>query len=186
LSVDKKAFTIKLQAANKMHGSRSVGSPFNIYANGYKNENVTTSSYAVKAGDSLQHEWQINDFDNGEYHLHVYGPNGFYRHFSGSANDPALQVKCDFFKKTVRLTYSNQSDKEITLRLTDKSYGSPTSTVKVAPRKSTSSFLDVAKSHGWYDVAVSIDGNEQYIKRFAGRLENGKSGRTDPFMGREL
>jgi phospholipase C len=36
------------------------------------------------------------------------------------------------------------------------------------------------KSHGWYDVSVSVDNSEF---RYAGRVETGTSSITDPAMG---
>jgi phospholipase C len=50
----------------------------------------------VAAGDMLQDEWKIEDFENGNYHLRVYGPNGFYREFLGNKNNPLLKVTCDY------------------------------------------------------------------------------------------
>jgi phospholipase C len=36
------------------------------------------------------------------------------------------------------------------------------------------------KSHGWYDVSVSVEGGEV---RYAGRVETGATSITDPAMG---
>jgi phospholipase C len=39
--------------------------------------------------------------------------------------------------------------------------------------------LPLAKSHGWYDASVRVGDFEQ---RFAGRVETGKDGMSDPAM----
>jgi phospholipase C len=61
-----------------------------------KMEAVRTWAYALTAGDSLADAWPLHEFENGEYHLRVYGPNGFYREYKGNANDPHLDVACDY------------------------------------------------------------------------------------------
>lgn len=179
------AFSISLHAGNKIHGNGAAGSPFSIYAPGkFKNDEVRVWSYAVKAGDTLKEYFQLSDFENGIYHLRVYGPNGFYREFLGNDSDPAVEITCEQFKGTVRLKFTNKSDKEVAFKLTDNSYGSPESAPKIAAYSSVSSYIDVSKSYGWYDLSVQMDGNEHFMHTFAGRLENGKPGKTDPLMGR--
>jgi phospholipase C len=42
------------------------------------------------------------------------------------------------------------------------------------------------RSFGWYDISVAFDGFPDYGQRFAGRYETGKTGTTDPFMGRTI
>jgi len=187
LSDDKKSFSIRLQAANKIHGPRAVGSPFNIYAPGmYKKEMVKAWSYAVKAGDTLNDSWNLSDFGNDLYHLRVYGPNGFYREFKGNHFDPEVDISCDTYKGTLRLMMKNNSQDTMEINVNDNVYGASPIKIKVEPNKVVSSFIDVAKSFGWYDVSLQMSGNEEFIQVFAGRIENGKPGKTDPGMGREV
>ncbi len=44
--------------------------------------------FAVKSADHLSASWPLMEFENNIYHLRVYGPNGFFREFKGSADDP--------------------------------------------------------------------------------------------------
>ncbi|HEY2721721.1 MAG TPA: phospholipase C, phosphocholine-specific, partial [Chitinophagaceae bacterium] len=82
LSEDKKSFEITMKAANDFFGPASVGSAFQVYAPGkYKEEEVRAWAYAVSVGDELKDDWMLADFGNSNYHLRVYGPNGFYREF---------------------------------------------------------------------------------------------------------
>ena len=41
----------------------------------------------------------------------------------------------------------------------------------------------LARSGGWYDLTVTLADEPQVLQRFAGRLENGRDGITDPAMG---
>jgi len=43
--------------------------------------------------------------------------------------------------------------------------------------------LDLAKSFGWYDFSVKVRGFDHFEKRYAGRVETGRSSYSDPFMG---
>lgn len=187
LNTDKKTFSIRLQAANKIHGSRSVGSAFNIYAPGrYKNELVKTWSYAVKAGDVIGETWNISDFDQEHYHLRVYGPNGFYREFMGNNNDPDIDAAVDAYKNTLRIRIKNNSAKAFRIIISDNSYGSSPFILNAEVGKTVSSYIDPAKSYGWYDISLQVDENDAFRHLFAGRIENGKPGKTDPFMGRDM
>src|SRR5690606_14314025 len=56
--------------------------------------------YAVKAGDSLNDIWQLEDFERKEYHLRIHGPNGFFREYKGDAEDPLIDIRCEYERKT--------------------------------------------------------------------------------------
>jgi len=57
---------------------------------------VKTWSYAVAPGDTLTDSFPLSSFDQGQYHLRVYGPNGYFREFKGSADNPALDIACTY------------------------------------------------------------------------------------------
>jgi phospholipase C len=46
--------------------------------------------------------------------------------------------------------------------------------------------IHLAKSFGWYDFSIKVKGNSLFEKRYAGRVETGRPGKTDPFMGRVI
>jgi phospholipase C len=132
LDDDKKTFMIRMQAANKVYGPGSAGAPFNIYAPGrFKNETVKAWSYAVKAGDTLTETWDIGDFENGDYHFRLYGPNGFYREFKGNRQDPQAEILTDVFKDTLRIRIKNKSGSALQFSLSDNAYGSKEFSVDV-------------------------------------------------------
>lgn len=55
--------------------------------------------------------------------------------------------------------------------------------VAVAPGKSSSVALALAATQGWYDFTVTSPGVEGFLRRFAGKVDNGAVGLTDPGIG---
>jgi phospholipase C len=47
---------------------------------------------------------------------------------------------------------------------------------------SRSMVLHLGRSHQWYDFGVTIAGAGRYLRRYAGRVETGKAGVSDPAM----
>jgi phospholipase C len=196
-----KSFEIIMKAGNKFFHSSSAGSPFHVYAPGkYKGEDVRTWSYAVEAGDELNDTWRVADFENGKYHLRVYGPNGFYREFIGNENDPRVQLECrydtdlkrvDLLTGDIVINVKNRGSKDpIHIEITDNAYKAKMITKKVASSYSGSRgsdiYISAIKSYGWYDFTVRIKGNSTFERRYAGRVETGAASKTDPFMGRRV
>jgi len=194
LSADKKSFEILLQAGNKIFGDASAGSPFHIYAPGtYKGELVHVRSYGVQAGDQLSDSWVIDDFENGLYHLQVYGPNGFFREFKGNSAEPLLNIECSYLQiknksaQQLLLQIKNRSNESLVLDIIDNAYKAPARTASIGGAGSKNAaariIVDTAKSYGWYDITVRAK-RSNFEKRFAGHIESGAPSKTDPFMGR--
>lgn len=203
LSPDKKEIELTMSAKNEIFGAKSAGSPFNIYFPGkYASANGTYTytgrrSYAVKAGDDLTDSWPVASFENGIYRIRVYGPNGFYRTFEGTAHDPDLEIVCEYerpkslLKKltgNISLKLNNRNkDKEYVIQVKDNAYKNKTIT-KTLPAGSgeRSLVLDLSRNHGWYDFSVYVNGFKNFERRFAGHVETGKDSFTDPVMGAEI
>jgi len=171
----------------------SAGSPFYVYAPGkYKNEEVRTWAYAVVAGDELKDNWVINDFENSHYHLRVYGPNGFFREFSGDKNEASIDVKAKYEQSNgkptgnIILQIINNARQSQSIIITDNSYKTGTKEQSVDAATSKEITVDTGKSFGWYDISVKLKGNLSFARRFAGRAETGASSKTDPLMGRVI
>ena len=102
----KASLKLPFHAANQVFGEAATGSPFNVYAPekyavydngkliGY--EAVRTWAYAVRAGDKLNDQWRVQDFENGIYQLRVYSANGFFREFTGSKDDPEINITVEY------------------------------------------------------------------------------------------
>jgi len=190
LTTDKRSFEINLTAGNELHGASAAGSPFNVYAPGkYLQDSVRTWAYAVKAGDSVTDSWPLNEFENGHYHLRVYGPNGFFREFKGDAADPRIEASCDYDTKTsnhygLNITLENFSGEDHRIGLIDNAYNHKTiHRVLPGAERSPGIFIPLDKSFGWYDLSVRIAGHNTYERRFAGRVETGRPSYTDSLMG---
>ncbi len=198
LNADKTAFEIKFKAGNKVWGDKAVGSPFNVYAPGsylHPNGNfepVRTWAYGLTAGDSLADSWPIHEFEDKNYHLRVYGPNGFFREFKGSTADPDINADFDYQKAlasnkltgNVELALNNLSNKPLTIEITDHAYKTNNHKKTLAASGKANLVLNLEKSYGWYDFSIKVTGHTSFEKRYAGRVETGKSGYTDPFMGK--
>jgi phospholipase C len=188
------AFEISFAAADKVFAEKAAGAPFTVYAPGrYRNDNMRVWSYAVSAGDQLQDTWQLSSFDDSQYHLQVHGPNGFFREFKGNSNEPRVVVSCSYAHaagKPQQLTgqlllkLANKGKEPLTVEITDNAYKTGTRTHVLKPGASKEVLLNLAKSFGWYDCSVKVKGSSLFEKRYAGRVETGRSSYSDPLMGR--
>lgn len=192
LDKEKKAFIMDLEAGNKLFGKSSAGAPFIVYAPGrYKNEEAQNWSYAVSAGDRIRDSWKLEDFENNQYHLRAYGPNGFFREFKGNGNDIDYEITLSVVQvknqnaSGLLILITNLADHKLELELTDNSYNSGKKQIGImpGPAGSVKMALELSKSFGWYDFSMKINGRDDFEKRYAGRIENGKAGKTDPAMG---
>jgi len=196
LSADKKLFKVKFKADDAVFGEAALGSPFNVYAPGkFKQDDVRAWAYALTAGDDLGDEWHLHDFENNAYHLRVYGPNGFFREYAGNSADPDITMLCEYQPKltsnelsgNIELKLTNWNvKKQYQVQVTDNAYKT-TDHKKILTASSASSIiLELKKNHYWYDFTVRVSGVANFMKRYAGRVETGKPGLTDPFMGRVI
>ena len=157
---------------------------------------MRTWHYAVTAGDTLTEKFPVDAFKNGNYHLRIYGPNGFFREFSGNAKDPQLMIECEYQRSRlsankltgnielkVRNSHNNHA---YTLEITDHAYKNNPVSKKIGPAAEETIVLNLGKSFGWYDFSVGIKENPSFTKRYAGHVETGKESVSDPFMGRSI
>lgn len=203
LSDDKKSFEIIFSVENQLPGAQSDGSPFNVYTPGKyassKDNNlkvydkVKAWAYAVRTGEKLSAKWRLEDFESDSYHLRVYGPNGFFREFIGDKNNPALSVKLEYeqvksssqkFTGNIILRLKNLGDENHSIEVIDNSYKNPKQSVELDKTESKELVLNFQKSFNWYDISIRKTGNNLFERRYAGRVETGEAGKTDPLMGR--
>ena len=151
---------------------------------------LRTRAYAVAAGQSVTDSWELQGFEQSVYHLLVCGPNGFLREFAGTAEDPQVQIRCEYRREKsgytgdIELRIANHGDRATTLHIKDHGYTTGDQTALVSPGSSRSFVFALAKSHHWYDFSATIAGANRFLRRFAGRVETGKSSFSDPVMGR--
>jgi phospholipase C len=186
LTTDKN-FEIKFEARKDVFGAMSAGAPFHVYSYG---SSFSNRAYAVTAGDALTDTWNTKDFGGNNYHLKVNGPNGFFREFKGSVSDAGVEVLCTYEKDAkkkltgnIELTIINRGAQAVSVAVADNSYKQSAISKKIAAGEKVTVRIDLAKSSGWYDFSVTINGNSVFESRFAGRVETGKESVSDPAMG---
>jgi len=203
LNRDRGSFEIVFQAGDRHSPLKPVGTPFQTYAPGkYVIADAVTPegadpdpvydeckrwSYAVAAGDRVPYSWPLASFENGVYRLRTYGPNGFYREYTGDRDDPRVDVVSGYGtgpdgKADGRfwIKLANTSGTAASFTVKDNAYGSEPVTRSLAAGESVTIPLDLSKSFRWYDVSVTVMGSVNFSRRYAGRVETGEAGRSDP------
>ena len=160
-----------------------AGAVFHVYDNIHLDR--IPRRYTVEAGKKLEDDWDAKD-DRGNYNLEVYGPNGFFRSFSGNVNMPEPEIELVYDTKkggiTVKVIGKKDSGVVTVASSVYKPYSGPWM-LKAVSGVETSKSWSLEKNGNWYDFTVIITENEGYQRRFAGRVETGKDGVSDPMMG---
>jgi phospholipase C len=192
LDAGRKQIQLKLEARNTLFGPASAGSAFTAYA--WTREGLKTRNYAVAAGGMVEDSWPIDLFGTDGYRIRVHGPNGFFREFKGDVKDPQARIEFDpmlphgkrapVICNEVGVLVDNRNfATPVRLLIQDESYGNEPTDVIVAPGERRSIAVDISRSSGWYDFSVT-SADSSFICRFAGRLETGQWGTSDPAIGR--
>jgi len=196
------ALPYELHANGNLNGTRdsfeismkcgpASGAPFKVCTHTLNHDADKASGqmrvwdFAVKANDEINYEWPLNDFENGRYQLVLNGPNGFSRHFAGNKSDPEIEVT---------VLYSKNGDLEMDLvnlnkleayhvTIADQSYKQPPQKISLKPGQKIRKVVSLQTSHHWYDLNITADGYESFLRKYAGRVETGQHGFTDPAIG---
>jgi phospholipase C len=145
--------------------------------------------YAVDTGMQLTDSWSGSALTGTQYGLALRGANGFLRLFAGdvaatvgtTAANPEIRVCYDVANSAVYLTLMNSGAGPCTFTVVSNAYrtdGPWTFTVAAGATAETS--WPVASSGNWYDFSVTVDVQHAFLRRFAGRLENGSDLISDP------
>jgi phospholipase C len=78
-------------------------------------------------------------------------------------------------KGDLAVVVTNPGPEPVEITLLEASY-------KVAAGKSRKVVVPASKSACWYDFTVRLKGHEKFARRFAGRVETGRIGLSDPAM----
>lgn len=147
--------------------------------------------YTVEAGKQLSDDWNAGATDDGHYELWVYGSNGFVRAFKGNAR----ATEAAAFKPEARVCYAPRTG-QVCLEVRNAGTAAGAVVVTANAYRADGPWpLEVAASDTgvlrwsledsghWYDFTLTAPNFEH---RFAGRLETGKPGVSDPAMGLHL
>ncbi|WP_433257192.1 phosphocholine-specific phospholipase C [Streptosporangium sp. CA-135522] len=141
--------------------------------------------YTVGAGTATTAP--LSDFfaASDRFDLSLYGPNGFHRRFAGTISKAAVsgsvEVRSTYAANgtAITLTFANTTGSARTVTVTDNAYGTggPWSQSVPAGGSSQATFTT---DRGWYDLTVTADTSDGFLRRLAGHVENGSASVTDP------
>jgi len=154
-----------------MESRGEVGSPFNFYLYGSA---FVARAYAVSAGDKIEDRLAAK----GDVRARIDGPNGFLREVQ-SAGSPGFSVNAKVDGKALSLQIKNLGSADIEVEVRDDSYGAKSQKVALRGGQSKSVRLSTEPGKQWYDF-VAASGSTSH--RFAGKIETGAWGVTDPAM----
>jgi len=163
--------------------SGTVGAVFQVYA--FNRSSYSGPwTYTVGAADSVSDYWNGSVFTSGTYALEVHGPNGFMRHWQGSAKSasvmPETQITYNPTGNSIQLTMTNAGTSSCTMTVTN---GYNTEDVRIYTVKAGGSVSDtwsLGSNANWYDLKATVSGLSNWSRRLAGHMENGLSSTTEP------
>lgn len=137
-------------------------------------------TYTTEAGKKISDTWNTS-YSKGGYDLSVYGPNGFLRTFKGDGKKtgPEVTARHDATAGRLVLTLTNHGSTDCHLTVTN-AYGGASETYPVRAGATVKKPLDLRASKRWYDLSVTSDTDKTFLRRFAGHVENGEPGVSDP------
>ncbi|PZX25973.1 PHOSPHOLIPASE C (PHOSPHATIDYLCHOLINE CHOLINEPHOSPHOHYDROLASE) SIGNAL PEPTIDE PROTEIN [Cupriavidus phytorum] len=147
--------------------------------------------YMVEPGKELHGSWDVFAADGGKYDLWVLGPNGFHRAFRGDvaaataagASAPEIRVCYDIANAAVYVDMINTGSAPCTFTVQANAYRTDGPwTYEVPAGMQLQQHWPVARQGNWYDFTVTTT-QGGFTRRFAGRIETGKDGVSDPAMG---
>ncbi|ESQ89021.1 phospholipase C [Asticcacaulis sp. AC460] len=150
-----------------------AGAVFHVYDR--LNLETIPRRYTVEAGKSLKDQWPGQRYD-----LWVLGPNGFHRAFAGESVT-AVEVTTVMTSRPALLQVAlrNSGTVAVEVVVDAEVYGQGKTTVAVKPGAVHKQVFDLGKHGNWYDVTVTAGAQ---VRRFAGRIETGAHGISDPAM----
>ncbi|MBQ1028501.1 phospholipase C, phosphocholine-specific [Micromonospora sp. C97] len=135
-------------------------------------------SFTVEPGKHLSDTWKV---ESG-YDLSVHGPNGFFRRFTGGRSNLDVTPSYDERDFKVALTLTNRGSKRVEVTVRDL-YNSRPVKLSLRPGETERAQWPLSRTHGWYDLTVSVAGDAAFEYRYAGHVENGKDSISDPSLG---
>ncbi len=166
----------------------TTGATFTVHDNSDAQE---PWHYTIGAGDRFASEQWHEAAPLAAYDLTLRGPNGMWQRFAGSLAAEAARAEVLLVQRpsqgAVELVLRNDGAAPMTFTIAlDPAYparSARTRSVSVAPGKTLSDLWQLSASDDWYDLAVTVDGDTRFLRRFAGKVETGRTGRTDPGIG---
>jgi phospholipase C len=161
--------------------SGKAGAVFTVYS---LRHNGGPWYYTLPPGDAFTEAWALRGFQDRQYDLRVYGPNGFLRVFRGGADSRAeAGVELAPARKELALRLENGFDRACAFRIRDRAYGAGEAAVTLVAGERITLPWPTTASHGWYDLEITVDRDPVFSRRLCGHLEDGLPSRSDPAFG---
>lgn len=146
-------------------------------------------TYTVGSGQHLLERFALRGLGRESYDLSVYGPNGFFRAFQGTAQG-GRRARIEIHTRYDRglgivLTIQNRTARRESALLYD-AYTRVALPLELAPESSLTVPRALALSHGWYDLSLRIDSDGTFFRRLAGHVETGELSTSDPLLASAL
>jgi phospholipase C len=137
-------------------------------------------SYTVEPGKHVTDRWDVAS----AYDLTVHGPNGFFRQFTGGEPAGQLDITPSYDEHGYKLALEirNRGAKRVEVTVRD-GYRSRPVTLSLRPGETDRARWELSRTHGWYDLTVTVAGDSHFAHRYAGHVENGKDSISDPALG---
>ncbi|MEU3354505.1 phosphocholine-specific phospholipase C [Streptomyces sp. NPDC037389] len=160
-------------------GGEHAGAAFTV-TSGNRTDGPWT--YTAEAGKKISDTWNTV-YSKGAYDLSAHGPNGFLRVFKGPGTTAAPEVTARHEGRHGRLelTLTNPGGKDRRLTVTD-AYGGRPETITVRAGRTVTHTVDLRHGKRWYDLTVASEADPGFLRRFAGHVENGEPGVSDPAL----
>lgn len=162
---------------------RSAGAATAVFQVRSAGDTQEPRTYTVEPGKQLTDTWDVGP----EYDLSVYGPNGFFRAFTGRASGrqrARLDVTASYDERhnEIRLEIRNRDSQRADVTV-HNGYLPGGTRLSLRPGETDTRPWSLARTHGWYDLTVTVQGDPHFRYRYAGHLENGEDSISDPAMG---
>ncbi|MFE9557448.1 phosphocholine-specific phospholipase C [Streptomyces sp. NPDC006692] len=141
-------------------------------------------TYTTEAGKTLSDTWNTA-YSGGVTNLSVFGPNGFLRTFTGPGKTagPEVTARHNAATGNLDLTMTNAGKTAVHLKVANASaYGGAVHTFTVAAGATVRHTVNLRAGKRWYDVSVTSGADTTFLRRFAGHVETGATGVSDPAL----
>jgi len=173
----------------KMANRGRTGAVLTVYDNSHR---AAPWHYTIGANASHESEgWHDADGASDGYDLTVTGPDGLYRQYAGIlAAGPRVEASLVPLPAddAVELIFVNGGDQPVTFDVDfDPAYSARrgrSRKIEVGAQSTRNERWHLARHDNWYDLAVRAAHDPTFLRRFAGKVETGRPGRTDPAIGK--
>ncbi|MDT8911975.1 alkaline phosphatase family protein [Amycolatopsis sp. PS_44_ISF1] len=141
-----------------------------------KHKPFSSTPFTVSGTEPREYTWDTGE-TGGEYAFSIYANDGFVRSFAGKVSptgrDPRVDVdllRPNFLEPEARVRFilHNNTFKPLRYRLTANDFGGGPRTVTVPAL--LPAILTWPTENGYYDVIVTVEGDDTWQQRYAGRI----------------